>query len=1050
MRYTIPKNSKIMKKESDRILRSFTGTAVNKVIAALDFIRIYSDENHTYIGTDYDALYALYRSLGIMNNQNKDDLFPRKNRSEEAFRRELEKLWQLFELHTLEEEYSLPDIRKRYEADQEKYINMLKEQEITEENQSLETNQSPEKKQDENIRLIDNKSPYYEYVSGTLYEELSKRWNVFKQEIDTTYYAPGTFLAEDITKLLSKMQDHFIRRNNMGSFIPMSQEEYQDIHHLYKECIRDMKRLQDSEKLSEYKNLYELLRHNEIQLTGLAGVELPPLASALDSEPVQTIRLEASKDDSVGANMSAREAIEYTDKDGVKHQGFFTPETQVMSKTANIRQVLEEYKDKYPRYADFFAKFVDPGVERRPYDEIVEAAKKVKKNIDSNALTNYFTNQVILRDWDDDPKRLEVFLEFAESLRKRYNALGVYKGSGIGEGNYIAERAGAMTDVASSLGFSNLLAGSKRVTVEREGKKVDGIFMESAVLDGVDPNHITKDHPFLKTDAKEFDSREVLSSLADLQIIDYLCANTDRHAANFFLRLDSSDPDHPKFTGVVGIDNDNSFGKIVEGGMMRLAESEELKIITPKMADAITAMTDEKLHDILAGYHLSKMQLQSAEIRLDRLKSMIANGRKSTELKFKDGEVVNDKGVIHIVKDNEWSELTMDKLVPKKIVGYQESDGKEVIATNIFTMAVSRRKAISEIVAQFNTKEPTKRVQPKDPIVYNTHSVTMNYEKIARVQLDEIEQLKAIKNGFIENGGNESSRSRKFKTMKAELDNLITEYTKLHNFMNLKDTELITGKKDEELAERYRELNKKREKLNTSIDKYLGKLHISPILTLRNFRRIDLAEKLAAMVKNPTLSERIFEGGKVLRIQYTEEMGSKNAYQLNSYVTNQIYSMMHDTLRDNVASLENGDKKRALGVKAIDAQERLWKYGQNDGVIQEKKDEKDQKAREKVSIGSLEDDVKKEAALNPDMDKICKDLNALKRYEPALTDKIDKMMEDKEKITPHKVKEVLQDLLIIGNKNLEKKKAGIAKETAVKDANASEEKKTEGYIRSFT
>ena len=45
--------------------------------------------------------------------------------------------------------------------------------------------------------------------------------------------------------------------------------------------------------------------------------------------------------------------------------------------------------------------------------------------------------------------------------------------------------------------------------------------------------------------------------LADMQVLDYLCGNVDRHGANLVYQLD----DNGKIIGIQGIDNDSSFAR---------------------------------------------------------------------------------------------------------------------------------------------------------------------------------------------------------------------------------------------------------------------------------------------------------------------------------------------------------------------------------------------------------------------------------------------------------------------------------------------------------
>ncbi len=689
---------------------------------------------------------------------------------------------------------------------------------------------------------------------------------------------------------------------------------------------------------------------------------------------------------------------------------------------------MKKYQNANPKYADFFAKFVNFDEDYNFYRALIVSADWVRTKKDPLALSRLYETQSKNMGLPEDANLGEAFKSFADELLKNDMIANVYNLSGLHAGDHIAERSGAMTDVAKALGFSELLAGSKRAVVERGGEQIHGVMMEPAALDSVDVQYLTKDSSILKVDPKEFDSKVMLSSLADLQIIDYLCANTDRHANNFFVRQDASDADHPKLVGVVGIDNDNSFGDINDGGVLKLAKSDELKIITPKMADAISSMTDKRLHEILDEYNLSENEIKSAEKRLATLKDMISAGRKSNELKFEKGELVNEKGTIHIVKDDEWDSLTLNSLVPQSVAKIQ-ANGNKIMEKNLFYIAAYRRNDIAERAKKLNMDNPPEEVKTKDPIVYTTHKVQMNFDKISLEQENELNQLSKIVNGLSGYGADESGRSAKFKDMWNKLNSFISDYVALKQSTKSDDVEPGMRTKEQELKERYKSLNKKRDILAESIDRYLNKKHFKLSITERNQHRIDLAVKLADFVKAPPQSQVYLENETVKMEQHKAQFNSKTVHQLNSYVTNQIYSKMRDTLRNNVQALPDGDKKRGLGINAIRAHERLWKYGQTDGVSHKDNSNKDEKTRERVSINQLNDEVKREAKGKTDIDQICNDLNTLVKYEPKLGEKIKNMVENKSKITPRQVKGVLQDLLVIGSEKRDMQKTEVKEKT---------------------
>ena len=1001
MRFNIPVDKVDIDNESTQILRATSGAQGYNVNAALGFIIENAGDNHIYNEGDFDKLYKIYGSLGLtyINSKTKakEELFP--NRNAETFKYELQKLWRGLELYSLGEDNTILDSFLKFENENAKYEELLRQRENKELNNDKKNKDIQQQWQSGNVKAEIGQHPiadvykgskiyFDEYFKDTAYEELSNRWDAFKNNLNTEVNRTHSLLEQDISHLLSLLQPHYIRHNSMGSYVPMTEGEYQEINRLYHECVKDISRLEDKANSPEYIALQEMLIHNELQLSGLHMDNLPPLADVISNEISETIQLEDIENKSVGANLSDRAAIEYTGKDGRVRRGFFTENKQLKHELYGAEQITERYIANYPKFEHLFRRFFNPDTDNPFYPEIINAAKARQTN-DMYALHKLAQRYSKKFDVFDDYEEFQTaFLKYAEELRKNQSAYSVMTSSGIQKDDYIAERAGAMSDIASALGVPELLASSRKVTVKRGDKEISGVFIETATEDSVDRQYLTKDHPFLKTNRDEFSNRNMLESLADLQIIDYLCANTDRHANNFFVRQDFSDPSHPRLVGVQGIDNDNSFGKLYDGGIMQMASASNLKIITPKMAKAVSHMTVEQLKSILKGYHLSELQMDAAIIRLERLQKMIAKGSKDSKLKIDNGKLINEEGTIHIVKDAEWKDLNLDSLVPR--MAKKQNSNEEFQPKNIFYIASYIRDDIE--VTKNKLSDPNNMDAPKAPIAYTCHKMQIDYNKLAYQQGREIDALEKIKTKFEKNGGLESSRSSKFKKMYSELNKLIEAYKGLEK-ITLSENEDF-NKKEAKVTEYYKALTARRSKLKLVIDTYLNKTHFRDI-SKRNQLRINNANGLNEIVKNIPISENIFKDEKKLQNQYALQMQKMNTHQLNSYVSNQIYSMMHDTLLKNVQKININDEKHSLGLNALKAQERLWKYAMTDGS--------DHNAANK--------------------DVIKKDLEVIKRYEPKLNDQINAILGNE--VSPHEVRKVLQNLLLYGttpvNKNIDKK-----------------------------
>ncbi len=292
------------------------------------------------------------------------------------------------------------------------------------------------------------------------------------------------------------------------------------------------------------------------------------------------VDVHAYKGNTVGGAMSSREAIEYTDNSGRVHRGFFTPEKKETSFKTDWMAVKKEFMDEFPEYRDIIDNIT---TNRKMWNALLKAGK------DDFKTGEYKNVEAVLKTYKGLPEnpvfRRMMGALFEEAFRLR-NLHALYHKNGIKEGDIIAKRASAMTDVAMELGYPDLLANSYRLTLSRNGEKIPGVFIETADLDAVDKRNWTIDEPIFDMPESEFDNPRFLKSLADLQILDYLCGNIDRHSGNFFVRQDISDPKKPQLIGVQGIDNDLSFGVVI-GGVQQLAKEYNLLVISSEMAEAI-------------------------------------------------------------------------------------------------------------------------------------------------------------------------------------------------------------------------------------------------------------------------------------------------------------------------------------------------------------------------------------------------------------------------------------------------------------------------------
>ena len=121
--------------------------------------------------------------------------------------------------------------------------------------------------------------------------------------------------------------------------------------------------------------------------------------------------------------------------------------------------------------------------------------------------------------------------EFSEIIDKAYTQTLIYnKCLGATEKTNIDKRNCAMSMMANLLGNPKLVAKSVPITVISGNETKTGIFMEKAK--GVDLTHAPEDEPARGFDFNHFSYTEGLRSMAELQVLDYICLNCDRHEYN--------------------------------------------------------------------------------------------------------------------------------------------------------------------------------------------------------------------------------------------------------------------------------------------------------------------------------------------------------------------------------------------------------------------------------------------------------------------------------------------------------------------------------------
>lgn len=259
-----------------------------------------------------------------------------------------------------------------------------------------------------------------------------------------------------------------------------------------------------------------------------------------------------------------------------------------------------------------------------------------------------------------DKKQLDDLVNgLGEFLPKAYE----YIEAGIAPDQRIDNRNAAMTTVAVLLGVPKLVCRSIPLKLRgADGKSVEGTIMDLA--EGYDLENLPPEAEKIDYTSTRTDDMGWLKSVADLQVLDFICGNVDRHNGNMFYRFEG---EPPKLKGVQGIDNDFDFGTIVPQngkGQRRLIGTDSINAVSESMYNKVCSLTPEQLKFALRGHGLSEEELDAAGKRLEVMQQAMKEGFEHYQNNpYKMGNYIGiQSGKIRVVKDGEWRNVYQSHL----------------------------------------------------------------------------------------------------------------------------------------------------------------------------------------------------------------------------------------------------------------------------------------------------------------------------------------------------------------------------------------------------
>ncbi len=445
-----------------------------------------------------------------------------------------------------------------------------------------------------------------------------------------------------------------------------------------------------------------------------------------------TLKLNEEDIQRKGANLSNRIRINMVSPEGKQMNGYFTPHTELLTIQDELNEVYDEVSGNDPVKRNFIAYVLNVTAERqskvnnvfercgeflfdnalhvrskfqnrqkyiRPFKKALEEDLKdylIKKNIDPDSqeamqLKDYVERQA------SDYKEIDKIVNGANKAHKIRNKYALYSQNKISNHVQIDKRNSAMSMVADLCGVSDVIAYSTNMRLKVGEKTYKGTFMQQ--VEGADISKLTEDNLFMESMPKMFEDPGYIKDMANIQIVDFICGNSDRHFGNFIFQYKTVNIDGVErkiITGVKGIDNDLSFGDVSYTSMKRFKQfisPEKMLIIPKETAKKIMSMNMVAIKAMLSGYSLSKEQVQRVENRLKYLKVLIAKGR---EFYRQHPDAPLQEGMLKEVDDGEIAELSVQEDLNK---GYYKVNhgyivyekkynqfvmGKDVFETNHF------------------------------------------------------------------------------------------------------------------------------------------------------------------------------------------------------------------------------------------------------------------------------------------------------------------------------------------------------------------------------
>lgn len=404
------------------------------------------------------------------------------------------------------------------------------------------------------------------------------------------------------------------------------------------------------------------------------------LSGLMENSRTQVVDITGKEKKTVGAAMSSRLMVE-TVINGKPVRGFFTAETK-RDPDGAYQNIVRNLSEKYPLYKDFFQNMTGPsptpgsvgmnaigafyGLEFSMNSDIGE---KVLRGFRSTNTPGLETLQSVYRKYGKDPEFALAMNEAAKAFKSlRLSEIINRSTLNMEIGDNIDKRNCAMSAVAELLGCGNVLAKSVKMQIKDGDTVQNGTFM--AFAEGYERSDMSLDNPRLHADEKAYTGNEGWCSMSQMQCVDIICGNIDRHADNLFYNYKKTG-DGFLLNGGQGIDNDSSFTLFVpkdaEDGQNKMPSLRALRVIDERTAAMLSALTPGVLKTVLRAYDIPEKAIDACIKRTEMLQDAVQAFKESGK-DLSDKSILStlcadpNKPMIAVVKQEDWKKLTLDDL----------------------------------------------------------------------------------------------------------------------------------------------------------------------------------------------------------------------------------------------------------------------------------------------------------------------------------------------------------------------------------------------------